>query len=110
MFDCVLPTRNGRNGQAFSSIGKINIKNAEYREDLGPLDPECDCYTCRNHSRAYLNHLFRAQEILVLRLLSLHNIHFMIKLLKIIRNSIETDTFKEAKKAFFSKYKPDYPL
>jgi queuine tRNA-ribosyltransferase len=110
MFDCVLPTRNGRNGQAFSSIGKINIKNAEYREDFGPLDPDCDCVTCRKYSRAYLNHLFRAQEILVLRLLSLHNIHFMIKLLKIIRNSIETDTFKEAKKAFFSKYKPDYPL
>jgi queuine tRNA-ribosyltransferase len=105
MFDCVLPTRNGRNGQAFTSIGRINIRNAEYREDLGPLDPECDCPACTQHSRAYLNHLFRAQELLVLRLLSLHNIHFMIKLLKIIRNSLETDTFKEAKKAFFDKFR-----
>jgi queuine tRNA-ribosyltransferase len=105
MFDCVLPTRNGRNGQALTSIGKVNVKNAEYKADFGPLDPACDCPTCAGYSRAYLNHLFRAQELLVFRLLSLHNLHFMIKLLNIIRNSIESDTFAEAKKWFFESYR-----
>jgi queuine tRNA-ribosyltransferase len=109
MFDCVLPTRNGRNGQAFTSIGKVNVKNAEYKADFGPLDPECDCPTCKGYSRAYLNHLFRAQELLVFRLLSLHNLYFMIKLLNIIRKSIETDSFVEAKKAFLSKYRTVNP-
>jgi queuine tRNA-ribosyltransferase len=104
MFDCVLPTRNGRNGQAFTSRGKINVKNAEYLRDFSALDPECDCPTCSGYSRAYLNHLFRAQELLVLRLLSLHNIYFMIKLLDKIRKSIASDRFKEAKKEFLSKY------
>jgi queuine tRNA-ribosyltransferase len=104
MFDCVLPTRNGRNGQAFTSTGKVNIKNAEYIRDFGPLDKECSCYTCRTHSRAYLNHLFRAQELLVLRLLSLHNIYFMIELTNKIRKSLEQDRFAEAKKKFFEKY------
>jgi queuine tRNA-ribosyltransferase len=104
MFDCVLPTRNGRNGQAFASTGRINIKNAEYKEDFGPLDPACGCPACRLYTRAYLNHLFRSQEILGLRLLSLHNIYFMIKLLKLIRKSIEENRFLEAKKAFFAAY------
>lgn len=104
MFDCVLPTRNGRNGQAFTSRGRVNVKNADYIRDFGPLDPECDCSACTGYSRAYLNHLFRSQEILVLRLLSLHNIHFMIKLLNIIRKSINEDRFLSAKKEFFAKY------
>jgi queuine tRNA-ribosyltransferase len=104
MFDCVLPTRNGRNGQAFTSVGKVNIKNAEYIRDFGPLDPECECPTCKGYSRAYLNFLFRAQELLVLRLLSLHNIYFLIKLLSFIRQSIETDSFIKSKKEFLSKY------
>ena len=104
MFDCVLPTRNGRNGQAFTSRGKVNIKNAEYIRDFGPLDPDCSCPTCKGYSRAYLNFLFRAQELLVLRLLSLHNIYFLIKLLDFIRESIKTDSFIKAKKEFFSAY------
>lgn len=104
MFDCVLPTRNGRNGQAFTSHGKVNIKNAEYTKDFGPLEPGCGCPTCTNYSRAYLNHLFKAQEILVLRLLTLHNLYFMVKLANIIRKSIESDNFKEAKKEFLNGY------
>ena len=104
MFDCVLPTRNGRNGQAFTSTGRVNIKNAEYVRDFGPLDPDCGCPTCKGYSRAYLNFLFRAQELLVLRLLSLHNIYFLIKLLNIIRKSIESDSFIKSKKEFFNKY------
>lgn len=104
MFDCVLPTRNGRNGQAFTSGGRVNIKNAEYVRDFGPLDPECGCPACRNHTRAYLNHLFRAQEILALRLLTLHNIFFMVKLVDNIRKSIENDSFAAGKKEFLRKY------
>lgn len=106
MFDCVLPTRNGRNGQVFTLRGKVNVRNAEYIRDFGPLDPDCDCPVCTTYSRAYLNHLCRAQELLVLRLLSLHNIYFMIKLTKIIRKSIELDNFTEAKRAFFATYHP----
>jgi queuine tRNA-ribosyltransferase len=104
MFDCVLPTRNGRNGQAFTSRGKVNIRNAEYIHDFTPLDPECDCPACTRYTRAYLNHLFRAQELLVLRLLTLHNLHFMIKLLAIIRKAIVEDRFLNAKKEFLEKY------
>lgn len=110
MFDCVLPTRNGRNGQAFTSVGKVNIKNSEYIRDFGPLDPDCTCHACRNYTRAYLNHLFKAQELLVLRLLTLHNVHFMIKLADNIRKSLENDSFMEAKRAFFAKYEPSSEL
>ena len=104
MFDCVIPTRNGRNGQAFTSHGKINIKNGEYKEKFEPLDPECDCQACKGYTKAYLNHLFRSQEILALTLLSLHNIHFMIKLTDKIKKALESNTFFEAKKEFFEKY------
>jgi len=104
MFDCVLPTRNGRNGQAFTSGGRVNIRNKEYINDFSPLDPECGCPACKGYSRAYLNHLFRSQEILVLRLLTLHNLYFMIKLTKLIRNSIINDNFFEEKARFLSKY------
>ncbi len=104
MFDCVLPTRNGRNGQAFTSKGKINVKNAEYIRDFRPLDPDCSCPACKGYSRAYLNHLFRAQEILGLHLLSLHNINFMIKLLTKIRESLKNDNFLEKKREFLSSY------
>lgn len=104
MFDCVLPTRNGRNGQAFTTYGRVNIRNAEYMRDFGPLDPECSCPACLGYSRAYLNHLFRTQEILSLRLLTLHNLYFMIKLLDIIRKSIDSGNFLKAKKDFFFKY------
>jgi len=104
MFDCVLPTRNGRNGQAFTSTGKVNIKNAEYIRDFGPLDQDCQCPACKGYSRAYLNYMFRAKELLVLRLLSLHNIYFLIKLLDFIRKSIESDSFIKSKKRFFDSY------
>ncbi len=104
MFDCVIPTRNGRNGQAFTTYGKLNIKNGEFKDKFEPLDPECGCEACRMYTKAYINHLFRAQEMLALSLLSLHNINFMIKLTDKIRKAVETDTFFEAKKEFFEKY------
>lgn len=104
MFDCVIPTRNGRNGQVFTSLGKLNIRNAEFREDFAPLDPECGCPACKEYTKAYLNHLVRARESLYLSLLSLHNIYFMIDLMAKIRKSLESDTFLEAKKEFFEKY------
>ncbi|MDR1784290.1 MAG: tRNA guanosine(34) transglycosylase Tgt [Endomicrobium sp.] len=104
MFDCVIPTRNGRNGQVFTSLGKINIKNLEFKKDFGPLDNDCCCPTCQGYSKAYLNHLVRSRESLYLSLLSLHNIYFMINLMKRIRDSLETDTFSKSKKEFFKKY------
>ncbi|HAX61655.1 MAG TPA: tRNA guanosine(34) transglycosylase Tgt [Elusimicrobia bacterium] len=104
MFDCVLPTRNARNGQLFTSTGKINIRNAEYKNDFSPLDKECDCYTCKNFSRAYLSHLFRCDEILGLRLATLHNLTFMLNLSQRIRESIKTEKFRQEKKDFFKKY------
>lgn len=104
MFDCVIPTRNGRNGQAFTTYGKVNIKNGEYKDKFEPLDPECNCQTCRGYTKAYLNHLFKSQEILAHTLLSLHNIHFMLKLTKIVQEAIQTDTFFKVKQEFFNKY------
>ncbi|MFH0948616.1 MAG: tRNA guanosine(34) transglycosylase Tgt [Elusimicrobiota bacterium] len=103
MFDCVLPTRNARNGQALTSTGKINIKNAEYKNDFSPLDNECDCYTCKNFSRAYLSHLFRCNEILGLRLATLHNLTFMLKLAQRIRESIKAEKFIQEKNIFLKK-------
>ncbi len=104
MFDCVTPTRYGRNGSAFTSEGKLIIRNSPYAEDFKPLDEECGCYTCKNFSRAYLRHLFNTEEILGLRLVSLHNIHFYLKLLSAIRDSIQKDRFAEFKKTFLAKY------
>ena len=104
MFDCVLPTRNARNGQALTSTGKINIRNAEYKNDFLPLDKECDCYICKNFSRAYLSHLFRCDEILGLRLATLHNLTFMLNLAQRIRESIKTEKFHQEKKNFFDRY------
>ncbi|GHT61510.1 queuine tRNA-ribosyltransferase [Endomicrobiia bacterium] len=104
MFDCVIPTRNGRNGQVFTSLGKINIKNADFKEDFSPLDPECNCLTCTGYQKAYLNHLVRSQEILYLSLLSLHNVHFMVNLMATIRKSLENDTFLKTKQKFFERY------
>jgi len=104
MFDCVLPTRIARNGTAMTSKGKVVIKNAKYFDDFSPLDEECDCYTCRNYSKAYLRHLYKSGEILSARLLSYHNLYFLINLMKNIRNSIEEDRLLDYKKEFFSKY------
>jgi queuine tRNA-ribosyltransferase len=104
MFDCVIPTRNGRNGQVFTSLGKINLRNAEFKKDFSSLDPDCTCPACTEYSKAYLNHLIRSRETLYLSLLSLHNIYFMINLMLRIRKSLEDDTFFKSKKEFFEKY------
>jgi queuine tRNA-ribosyltransferase len=91
MFDCVMPSRNARNGSLFTSQGKINIRNLQYKADDSSLDPECDCYTCKNYSRAYLRHLFMADEIFVMRLNTLHNITFYQKRMQVIREAILED-------------------
>ncbi|NLP31362.1 MAG: tRNA guanosine(34) transglycosylase Tgt [Clostridiales bacterium] len=104
MFDCVLPTRVARNGLALTSHGRISIKNAVHEKDFSRLDPECDCYTCNNYSRAYLRHLFKANEILSSMLLTNHNLYFLINLMKKIRKSIEDGRFLELKKEFYNKY------
>jgi queuine tRNA-ribosyltransferase len=89
MFDCVLPTRNARNGWLFTRAGDIKIKNARHREDTGALDPQCACYTCRNFTRAYLHHLHRANEILGARLNTIHNLHYYLELMEGLRGAIE---------------------
>jgi queuine tRNA-ribosyltransferase len=104
VFDCVLPTRNGRNGQLFTSQGRLNIKNAPYRDDFSPPDPQCDCDLCARYSRAYLHHLFRAGELGALRLASLHNVAFLIKLMRKIRKSITDGTFQKEKQVFLESY------
>ncbi|MBU0570886.1 MAG: tRNA guanosine(34) transglycosylase Tgt [Candidatus Omnitrophica bacterium] len=104
MFDCVMPTRNGRNGQAFTSTGEIQLRNAPYKDDFRPIDPECGCPACRNYTRAYIRHLFKAGEILALRLISLHNICFYVKLIELSRQAIREDRFLEFKKGFLGKF------
>jgi queuine tRNA-ribosyltransferase len=99
MFDCVMPTRNARNGSVYSSDGQINIRNSKYKSDFdNPIDKKCDCYTCRNFSRAYIRHLYIAGEILALRLLSLHNVHFYVNLIKTARTKILENSFDSWKK------------
>jgi queuine tRNA-ribosyltransferase len=100
MFDCVLPTRNARNGQLFTSEGRINIKNARYAEDDGPLDPQCGCYTCRHHSRAYLRHLFAAGEMSAGALNTLHNLSFYLDTMRRIRDAIAFRTFDSFRQGF----------
>ncbi len=104
MFDCVIPTRLARHGVAMTSRGNINIKNACYERDFSPIDPDCDCYTCKNYSRAYIRHLFKTNEILCSMLLSEHNIRFLVRMMGNIRTSIEQDRFKEYKRDFYNKY------
>lgn len=105
MFDCVMPTRNARNGTLFTSLGKVNIKSVQYATKDEPLDPNCSCYTCKNFSKAYLRHLFKASELTVLHLNSIHNIHYYLDLMRQVRNSIENDTFLELKKTVENVYK-----
>jgi queuine tRNA-ribosyltransferase len=100
MFDCVLPTRNARNGQLFTSQGRINIKNARYAEDDGPLDPSCGCYTCRIHSRAYLRHLYMAGEMTAGTLNTLHNLTFYLDTMRKIRDAIAFGTFEKFRQEF----------
>ena len=104
MFDCVEPTRVARHGMALTSRGRISIKNAKFERDFTPLDPACDCYTCRNYSRAYLRHIYKSDEVLSNMLLSEHNLRFMSKMLEDIRQSIEEDRFCEFKKEFYASY------
>ena len=107
MFDCVEPTRIARHGMAMTSQGRISIKNARFERDYTPLDPECDCYTCRHYSRAYLRHLFKEGENLSNMLLSEHNLRFLAKTVEGIRKSIEEDSFLEYKREFYTKYYGD---
>jgi queuine tRNA-ribosyltransferase len=100
LFDCVLPTRNARNGQLFTSEGRINIKNARYAEDDGPLDPRCGCYTCRHHSRAYLRHLYIAGEMTAGALNTLHNLTFYLDTMRRIRDAIAFRTFDTFRQGF----------
>ena len=93
MFDCVIPTRHARTGQLFTSEGVVNIRNARHADDTGPLDPNCDCATCRNYSRAYLRHLHRCNEILGVRLCTLHNLYFYQQLMARMRAAIEAGSF-----------------
>jgi queuine tRNA-ribosyltransferase len=103
-FDCVAPTRQARNGALFTYDGRINITNNKYQQDFTPIDGECDCYTCKNYTRAYVNHLFRADEILGLTLASIHNERFVVHTVDCIRESIENNTFFEYKKEFLERY------
>ncbi len=104
MFDCVMPTRNGRNGCAFTSEGKLTIRNAQYAEDKRQVDPGCECFTCKNYTRGYIRHLFSLDEMLGLRLLSLHNLNFYNNIIRNARAAIEKGGFLEFKKEFEKKY------
>ena len=104
MFDCVLPTRIARNGTAMTSQGKVVVRNASYAEDFTSLDPECDCYTCKNYTKAYLRHLIKCNEILGARLLTIHNLHFLLKMMENVREAIKEDRLLDYKKDFFEKY------
>jgi queuine tRNA-ribosyltransferase len=105
MFDCVVPTRNGRNGQAFTSRGVEQIRNASCKKEQGPVDPECSCYTCSNYSRSYLRHLINSNEMLGARLISLHNIYFYANLIKRSREAIARGGFRDLMKEIEAVYK-----
>jgi len=107
MFDCVMPTRNARNGQLFTAAGTLNISNARHRDDTEPIEPGCDCYTCRHYSRAYLRHLYLAKEILVHRLATIHNLHFYLRLVKEARIAILEGNFEQFRKAFHARMDED---
>ena len=104
LFDCVAPTRMGRNGAAFTRDGRLNIKRAEFRLDRRPLDEACDCAACRRFSRAYIRHLFTADEILGLRLLSLHNVHFLVRLMRDARDAIRGGTIDAWSEDWLARY------
>ncbi|PIQ87341.1 MAG: tRNA guanosine(34) transglycosylase Tgt [Candidatus Omnitrophica bacterium CG11_big_fil_rev_8_21_14_0_20_45_26] len=106
-FDCVNPTRYGRNGSAFTSTGRLVIRNAKYTFDQKPIDETCGCYACRHFSRSYIRHLINCEEILGARLLSLHNVHFFLNLMRRMREAIQTGTFAALKKEFESHYEDD---
>jgi len=103
MFDCVMPSRNARNGQLFTSKGTMNISNARFRFDKAPIDTDCKCYTCQNYSRAYLRHLYKSRELLAYRLNTIHNIYYYLDLMEKMRDAIRQDMFSAFKKDFYSK-------
>jgi queuine tRNA-ribosyltransferase len=104
MMDCVLPTRIARNGTAFTKKGKLVVKNAKYKEDFTPIEEDCDCYACRHHTRAYIRHLINAGEMLGAELLSIHNLHFLLRLAHDCREAILNDTFPEFREEFMANY------
>lgn len=104
MFDCVLPTRIARNGTVFTHQGRLVVRNAMYARDFGPLDPECGCYTCRNFTRAYLRHLIKANEVVGIRLTTIHNLHFILNLMVKIREAVSKGVLLEFKKEFLSRF------
>jgi len=104
MFDCVLPTRLARNGTAFTARGTLNLKNAPFAEDPSPIEEGCTCAACRDFSRAYIRHLVKAEEILGLRLVSLHNLHFYLNLMRQARERILDGTFEEFRRGFVAGY------
>ena len=103
MFDCVMPSRNARNGQLFTSTGTINISNAKFKIDPEPIDAECTCYTCQNYSRAYLRHLYKSRELLAYRLNTIHNLHYYLDLMQKMRNAINKGQFMAFKQEFYQK-------
>jgi queuine tRNA-ribosyltransferase len=103
-FDCVMPTRNARNGSLLTKNGKINITNTKYRNDFNPIEDNCECYTCQNHTRAYICHLFYADELLFNTLTSIHNVHFLVDLVRQIRNSLLNNDYNEFKDKFIEKF------
>lgn len=105
MFDCVYPTRVARNGQAMLASGRINIKNKQYERDFTPLDADCDCYACKNYTRAYIRHLYKAEEIFAYRLLTIHNLHFLQRFMKSIRQAILENRFGDFRKQFWQDYR-----
>ena len=107
MYDCVLPTRVARHGALMTTHGRMNINNEKYKYDFTPVDPDCDCYTCRNYTRAYLRHLHKSEEIFGKSLLSIHNVHFLLKLSEDIRNAIKEDRLLDFKEEFLDKYGRD---
>jgi len=104
MFDCVLPTRIGRNGTVMTSRGRVIVRDAAYARDFTSLDPECDCYVCRNFTRAYIRHLFKANELLGLRLATWHNLYFLINLMKKVRQAIMEDRLGDFRDEFFRSF------
>jgi queuine tRNA-ribosyltransferase len=104
MFDCVLPTRIARNGTVLTRRGKLVVRNAEYARDFTPLDPDCRCYACRNYTRAYIRHLVKANEVLGIRLTTIHNLHFVLNLMKEIREAIREERMVDYARKFLQGY------